>query len=197
MNLELKNINFFKIIFTIGIIYGHTIQHYMMHQYANLPFFQHLIKHTSYNYNYFVEMFFIISGFFMFFTFAKNNSFKTLLVNKIARLWPVLIFCILIFYILSLFDICSYARFDNILAAFFLSDALAEAHENIGVSWYINVLFWTFIMYYLLFKIVKPENRIPVVSLIIFFVYTILFNKVDLYASPKIYGGGDFNIQNA
>ncbi len=190
MNLELKNINFFRILFTLIIIYGHTIQLYIMPQYGNLPFFQNLVKHTSFNYGYICEFFFIISGFFMYYTFSRNTTFKSFIVNKIARLWPVLIFCILIFYILYLFDISNFEKFGNILAAFFITQSFVNVHANINVSWYINVIFWTYILYFSLFKIIKPENRVSVVALYTFFAYTILFNKVNLYSAPTVWGGG-------
>ncbi len=190
MNLELKNINFFRILFTFVIIYGHIIQHWMMTKFGSMEFFKHLLKHTSYNFGYICEMFFIISGFFMFYTFSRNTTFKSFIVNKIARLWPVIAFSVLVCFILSLLGIITYDKYGNITALLFLSNSFIINHNNIGSAWYINVLFWTFILYFTLFKIIKPENRIPVVGIIVFIVYSILFNKEHLYASPKLMGGG-------
>ena len=195
--MELKNINFFRILFTLGILYGHIIQHHMMHQFPSMPFFQNLIKHTSYHYNFMVEMFFIISGFFMFFTFSKNLSFKSLIVNKIARLWPNIVFCLIVSYVLSLFNITYWHKYNNILSVFFLNYTFVEGVSNLGVAWYVNIIFWCFILYYFLFKIIKPENRLPLTVIITFMVYSILFNKSGLYDPPYICGGGDFYIPNA
>lgn len=61
---HLHNIDFFRIVFTLIILYGHIVQHWMMPQFGQQQFFINLMNHTSYAFGYLCDMFFILSGFF-------------------------------------------------------------------------------------------------------------------------------------
>lgn len=187
MQKRFYNINVFRIWFTLTIIYGHIIQHWMMPHYGETPFFTNLYRHTSYAFGYLCEGFFIISGFFMFFTFLKKPSFEKLIISKIARLWPVIVFSLLGFFVLSLFGFVKFEKYGNIPALFFLNTALTPVPFNDGGAWYINAMFWGYVFYYCLDKVVREDIKIYVFSLITFFGYSILLNKLHLYNQPQIF----------
>ena len=72
-NIMLKNLNFFRIWFTITILYGHIMQHFLIPMFPDLPAIIYIKNHISYAFGYMCDMFFIISGFFLFFSFWKNT----------------------------------------------------------------------------------------------------------------------------
>lgn len=193
-HLKLNNINFFRILFTLIIIYGHIIQHYMMPMFGNTEFYQHL--KVSYSFGYMCDMFFIISGFFMFFTFLKDTSFKKFVISKFARLQPVLIASFVGILILSLIiPGVHYFKYQNLLGLFFLDDSFAANFlTNNGCAWYINVMFWGYIFYYCLTRIIPKDKINYAIGLITFFAYGILFNKMELYAQPQIWQEGFLTI---
>ena len=192
--LKLDNINFFRILFTLVIVYGHIIQHHMMRLFGDMNFYQHL--KVSYSFGYMCDMFFIISGFFMFFSFLKDTSFKNFIVSKFARLQPVLIASFVGILILSwIIPGVYYFKYQNLLGLFFLDDSFAVNFlTNNGAAWYINVMFWGYIFYYCLNRIIPKDKINYVIGLIIFFAYSILFNKMELYAQPQIWQEGFLTI---
>ena len=138
-------------------------------------------------------MFFIISGFFMCFTFLKKEmTFKTFCVSKIARLWPVLLFSLFSFMIITLFiESVHYYKYENIVSAFFIRSSFAVyIPTNNGAAWYINVVFFGYIFYFCLFGIIPREKRKYAVGIIIFFLYSLLINKQDLYIFPQVFLDG-------
>lgn len=189
MNERFYNINLFRVWFTLTIIYGHIIQHWMMPQFGKMPFFTNLYRHTSYAFGYMCEAFFVISGFFMFYTFLKKPSFQRMIISKIARLWPVVVFSLFCFLLLSLFGMVKFQKYGNILAVFFLNSALTPVYFNDGAGWYVNSLFWGYFFYFCLDKIVVSNIKIYVFSVVTFLFYSILLNKVQLYDQPQIFCG--------
>ena len=145
-----NNISFLKIIFTLQILYGHIMQHYIMSQFVEFSFYKTLFKYTSYNYGILCEMFFIISGYFLFKELEKYN-FKELIARKIMRLWPVLFFSILFGYILSRFSISPWYHLNVIPELLFLNNSMISRIPSVtGVAWYINSMFYSIILYYII-----------------------------------------------
>ncbi len=193
---QLYNINFFRIFFTIIILYGHIIQHHIMPGFSDMEIFTALNNHISYNFGYMCDMFFILSGFFFFFSLKKETSFKHFVCSKIIRLLPVLIASLIGIMILSKFiDGLKYLKYENFVALFFLDDALiANFPTNNGAAWYINVMFWGYILYYCVLNLIPAEKRNYLVGLIVFFAYSILLNKMYLYNEPQIWNEGILTI---
>ncbi|MEI0489873.1 acyltransferase, partial [Brachyspira pulli] len=181
-----NNINFLKIIFTIGIMYGHLLQFYLIGQFYNNAFYQKLYNYTSYSFGYMCEFFFIISGYFLLKDFNAYDINK-FITKKILRLWPAFLFSIIILYILSRFSIGPWYDINVIPELFFLNFTVVYGLPTInGVSWYITSLFWVSIFYFFVFKLFN-EKSIYIVFFITFFSYLILFNKVHLYNEPKVF----------
>ena len=182
-----NNISFLKIIFTLQILYGHIMQHYIMSQFVEFSFYKKLFKYTSYNYGILCEMFFIISGYFLFKELEKYN-FKELIIKKIIRLWPVLFFSVLFAYILSRFSIAPWYHLNVIPELLFLNNSMISRIPSVtGVAWYINSMFYSIILYYIIYKLSDKNKFIYINSLIVFIAYSILFNKNYLYNEPIVY----------
>ena len=193
---KIQNINFFRIFFTLMIVYGHIIQHYMMPMYGELPFFQNMSKHISYSFGYMCDMFFIISGFFLFFSFKKHLEFSDFVITKVIRLLPVLIFSIFAILLLSfIFTDVHYLKYQNFLAIFFLNSSfIANFNTNNNTAWYINVLFWGYIFYYCFVNLLPKEKINYAIGILIFFSYSVLLNKMELYNQPQIWQDGTITI---
>ena len=183
---HLNNIDFFRILFTITILYGHIIQWFLKPLCGKEEFFIHLLKYTSYLYGFMCDMFFILSGFFMFFSFKKEGcTLSKFILIKISRLSPVLIFAVMLFFVLSCFHIIKFDNYGNFCALFFLNDSLSSRIPwSNGVAWYINVMFWCYILYCLILRVFDEVKVKYVIGIIIFFAYSVLLNKMNLYAKP-------------
>lgn len=183
---HLDNIDFFRILFTITILYGHIIQWFLKPLCGKEEFFIHLLKYTSYLYGFMCDMFFILSGFFMFFSFKKEGcTLSKFILIKISRLSPVLIFVVMLFFVLSCFHIIKFDNYGNFCALFFLNDSLSSRIPwSNGVAWYINVMFWCYILYCLILRVFDEVKVKYVIGIIIFFAYSVLLNKMNLYAKP-------------
>ena len=70
---------------------------------------------------------------------------------------------------------------------------IANFATNNGAAWYINSLVWGYVFYYCLIK-AAPQNTKYIVGIIIFFSYSILLNKMELYNQPQVWLGGFISI---
>ena len=183
MNKRLNNIDFLKIIFNFGIIYGHILQHYLIPQFKE---YKTLFNYTSYSYGYMCEFLFIISGYFLFKELNKNDT-RTFIIKKIQRLWPIFAFSIFITYILSRFSLSSWTDINVIPELLFLNRAIIHnIPVVVGIAWYVGALFWSSIFYFIISKIFE-KKAIYIIYLITFFSYMILFSKVYLYSEPTVF----------
>ena len=182
MQKRLNNIDFLKIIFNLGIIYGHVLQHFLIPQFKE---YEILYKYTSYAFGYMCEFLFIISGFFLLKDLNKNSC-REFVIKKVKRFWPILAFSIVLSYILSRFSLAAWTDINVIPELLFLNTTIVYNLPTVtGVAWYVSALLWSSIFYYTISKLFK-EKFIYVVYLITFFSYLILFNKVHLYNQPTV-----------
>lgn len=149
--LHFKNIDFLKFVFAIFIVILHIA--YWFNPYS--PVLKNM-KIANMNC---VELFFIISGFMLVYTFSPKISTARFFIKKIIRLFPVLLFATTICFILSLFKILHFPFMDNVFALFFLNGMhLADNHTEIQgwgsvfPSWYVSVLVWVSLLYFYIIK---------------------------------------------
>lgn len=188
MKTRWQNIDFFRIIFTLMIIYGHIVEFWIRPIADKLPILQKLVDHIG-TFGYLCEAFFIISGFFLLKSLEKKSDFGSFVKQKIIRLWPVLFFSLVAAYVVSLFDIVHFYKYENILTVTFTNNVFASFNTNNGCSWFVSVMFWGFIIFYSLYQIVDTKKVPFVVGLLTFSCYSILINKLNVYAEPYSLGG--------
>ncbi len=118
-----------------------------------------------------VECFFIIAGFFLFQSF-KNNRYKnwhTFTLNKIARLWPVLAFSILITIFAGLLiksnTTSIYTHFINML---FLQ-CIGVSLDYRGINWFISPYFWVMIFYFFILKSFNFKHACLIIAICAYF----------------------------
>ena len=101
-----KNIDFLRFVFAVIIVTLHTIGIAC----SNIKTFPliHYIRSIDKNMPVCVELFFIISGFFLIVTLKKDLSVIQFLKNKFIRLSPVIIFTVCLFLITAIFKITKF-----------------------------------------------------------------------------------------
>jgi peptidoglycan/LPS O-acetylase OafA/YrhL len=144
------NIDFLRFIFSIIIVYFHIFSQKFITSISEFGILNkyHTLQHNCNDAYLIVECFFIIAGFFLFKNFIekKELTFTQFTINKIARLFPVLFFSILlaaIFFKLNLFT--------AIINSLFLQ-CIGVTLAYKGICWYISPLFWVMIFYFYLLK---------------------------------------------
>ena len=167
-NVVYKNIDSVRFLFSIIIVYFHILRENIFKylnegQKANYE----ILVLSSFHAYLIVECFFIIAGFFLFKTFVckKDLSFKDFVVDKIARLWPVLAFYLLL-------DGFGYKQFINL---FFLQ-SIGISFEPKGITWYISPFFWVLIFYFYLLKNFSLKIVNLLIALFIYFAFVININ---------------------
>ncbi len=143
-NERLKNVDFLRFIFAVLIV--------LFHFRGAVPLFKTMVPSVI-HWNICVEFFFIISGFFLFNHYKKEESSFNFIVKKFLRLAPLIwLFLILlgIFYFIS----NQVVPFDYyILRALLLSNIGFAPPTLNGTHWFIPVLFWVSVFYFYIAKI--------------------------------------------
>lgn len=170
-NVVYKNIDSVRFLFSIIIVYFHILHRNIFKSLneVQMPNYEALALSCSHTYL-IVECFFIIAGFFLFKTFVckKDLSFKDFVVDKIARLWPVLAFYLLL-------EGFGYRQFLNL---FFLQ-SIGISLESQGINWYISPFFWVLIFYFYLLKNFSLKAVNLVIALCVYFGFVININYLS------------------
>lgn len=143
---KLKNVEFLRLVFTLGIVAHHTALN------GNLRFFNEGWLG--------VEFFFILSGFFLMITFKPEKTTYELARSKAVHFIPLTL-------LLALFNGKIVLIPANML--FLQGTGLAAAAPPQG--WYLGVLFWVSLFYFYVLKAFKPEISKLTIALITFFAY--------------------------
>lgn len=180
---KIKNIEFLRFIFSIMIIYVHILQFsvYTYNLYPEFPLYIKLYNKCLDSYLC-VDYFFIVGGFFLYKTLVKKNlSTIEYAKKRFIRLWPLLALSIFLFWVLSLFNICKFYSYGNLLSLFFIYDSFFKEHLvdfyfNNGCSWFICSLFWCSIFYHYLYKNFDKKTTNLIIALIVCYSYTTILN---------------------
>ncbi len=159
------NIDFFRFFFIMAIALSHTKG--LLKAY-DIPLFNHI---TAIRYSHCsVELFFIIGGFFLFYTMNLKYDFYQFVKHKLIRLMPVLLFGLLLFYVLSWFTPLEVSRYDNIWALFLLQNiGITRHYASVGASWFVSCLFWVSSLFFYAYKNLKKELFNIILSLSVIF----------------------------
>ena len=185
---KIKNIEFLRFLFVIMIVFGHIIQDcvYKSHLYSDYTLYA---KYWPPAVDAFlcVEYFFIIAGFFLFFHLEnKHDSTMKFAIGKFIRLWPLLAFSVILFWILSLFHIVDFYSYGNFVNLFFLYNILPSVYSvNNGASWFICSYFWCSILLYYSYRALTQK----IFNLGLLFVVIYSFTVMLDWKTGQIPGG--------
>ena len=153
----INNIEVFRFIFACSIVACHILgistKNFLV--YNNFKFIYNNSLHLWMS----VELFFIISGFFFIYTYKPKQSWLDFFKAKIIRLWPVMIFTILLFAICSLFKIVHLYFMEDIFTLLFLNGLNISNHitEHSGLGnlhplWFVSCLIYVSVFYRYIIK---------------------------------------------
>lgn len=122
------------------------------------------------------DLFFIMSGFLLFYTFNSNLSTFDYAKKRFFRLAPNLWLLVLIMIILTLFIPTINSHFnDNILRIFLLHCVGFEPKSGgsyMNITWYISALFWVSLFYFYISKIFDKKYLSLIIWLVVMLSYT-------------------------
>ena len=156
-----SSINFLRFLFTVGICFMHLVCQVIT------PYIAKPLPYNNFGaISFCVEMFFIMAGYFLFFS---NNSLKKYILKRIARLWPLLAFSTIIAGILRTFHISmtSLTLGDIWNLLFLQGTGLYQGCATNGPAWFVGVLFWVSLVYLLLKIKLSDKNLALITSFII------------------------------
>lgn len=109
-----------------------------------------------------VEMFFLMSGFFLFYKLNTEETVLHFALRKWLRLAPFVIALTIIGYIATGFNISQYPLSVNIFNSLLLLDwnthHFGPDATILYVAWFVNVLFFVSVIYFCIFKALKLER---------------------------------------
>lgn len=190
MENKIKNIEFLRIILIFCILIFHLFQK------VNLGiYFPELCNNTHFA-DKAVEMFFIISGFLLLYTFNDQTSVFEFLIKKVIRFTPLIIFMGICYYVLSLFNNFTFRIYDFIFDLFFINNiGITLVPSNISGSWFISVLVFVSLFYFYILKSFNRKQANLMIALFTYISFVLLINLTNgtLGGHIKIY----YNIFNA
>lgn len=154
-----------RILLCVNIVYFHILHDNIMNFIGDNNIYEVLKDHSK-DAQWAVEFFFLISGYFLYCS-KKNHQHSILqhIVNRVIRLWPVLMCSILINVVF--FHMKPYrAVFD----CMFLQN-IGLAQEYAGINWYVSVLFWTDIFFYAILQNIDSKKSYLIIAVLVYFAY--------------------------
>ena len=156
---RLYNVEFLRIFFTFCIFACHALN--VLYSHGN-------------NKGYLaVEFFFILSGFFLYYTIDRQKNLSDFAIKKIIRFLPLMLFgeimCQMITHTFS---------FQNYISLIFFLPSTGLANSEyfcLGVAWYMGVLFWVSVFYFYLIKTQSSSTSNMIIGIIVFLSF-ICFN---------------------
>lgn len=136
------------------------------------------------------DLFFIMSGFLLFYTFNNNLSTFDYAKKRFFRLAPNLWFLVLIMLILTLYIPSIGSHFnDNILRIFLLHCVGFEPMSGgtyMNITWYISALFWVSLFYFYIAKIFDKKYLNLIIGLIVMSCYALYMQHTSFLAGGHI-----------
>ena len=174
---KIKNIEFLRVVGCIAIVFLHFFANYFLTQsFTDIPLYNKLARMTMHGQKA-VDLFFIISGLFFALTLDTTKTLFDFLKKKLIRLYPVLVWLFILIFIASLFKVCNFTFYDNILELLCLGGtSLVLKHYNLGIFWYVSALLWVLVFYFYLFKNYEKKNVHLFLALTIFFCYSYIIH---------------------
>lgn len=170
MKERFKNIDFLRFIFAVLIVIFH------FHPAYNIEHYLHGISHS----NICVDFFFIIAGFFLFYTINTTQSTIDFARKRFLRLAPLVWFFLLIVAILSIFSDGIKFHFSECILRILLLNNIGFGPAAGGIAgrihWFIPVLFWVTLFYFYIAKIVDKKYLNFIIWMITIFSYGLFFN---------------------
>lgn len=149
------NVDFLRFLFAVVIVvfhFCHAGKWCFGQMFSYIKSVRHFSSATASG-NLAVDFFFIISGFFLLFTFNNSSGVYDFMKKKIIRLWPmVAAFAgIETIYHYFVYHTPDYIPYNQILRILMIDNiGLNIVHS--GITWYVSVLFWISLLFFYIIK---------------------------------------------
>lgn len=177
---KLKNVEFLRFVFIIFIILFHmtglngSLAKSFMDE---IPLYHDLVVNSGFVLGYFcVEFFFVISGFFLLVTTNFSVSLIDFAKKKIMRMWPVIAFSLVLYWIFSLFTPLIWKKYANIYSFLLLNNVgITTQSGNLSTIWFVSALFWTLLYFFFIIKYISRVwvNFIVAITTVLSFAFII------------------------
>lgn len=181
---KIKNIDFLRIFLIICIMVFHLLQKTHLGIY-----FPHASEQSLYG-DKSVEMFFVLSGFFLLYTFNEKISLFEFLKKKFIRFMPVIIFIGICYFVLSCCTNMDFYKYDIIFDFLFLNNiGITLSSSNILGSWFVSVIVFVSLFYFYLIKYFDRKYTNIIIAIISYLSLVLLVNLTNgtLGGHIKIY----------
>lgn len=185
---KIKNIEFLRIIGCISILLLHITQ-LINNNFSDITFYSQILRNMVRNSQKAVDLFFIISGFFFIYKLELKNTLFVFLKKKLIRLYPVLIFIMILSFILSFSKLVNFDFYSYILVFFGVLGTPLKINlrniYNVEVFWYVSVMLWIFSFLYYFLKNFEKKYLNLILTILVLVSYSLILQM----NSGKINGG--------
>ena len=176
------NVDFLRFVGAVAIVFFHLA---VLKSGLCFPFLKEIPLYNQLKINAgdaftWVDFFFIISGFFLFYTTDFRMKFVDFFKKKIIRLLPLIWFAIGLYMVLSWFGLLKYDKYINVFTMLLLNNVgftSKNSMGNIHPVWFISAMFWVMMFYFYLKNLVSEKWFNFLNVLFIFFGYTYIINS--------------------
>lgn len=175
-----KNIGFLKFTIMLSIIMHHSRDIYLLPGWLG----------NFENCKVCPDLFFVISGFLLFYTFNNELSTFDYAKKRFLRLAPNLWLLVLIMIVLTFFIPAINSHFnDNLLRIFLLHCVGFEPISGgtyMNITWYISALFWVSLFYFYISKIFDKKFLNIIIGIIVMLCYALYMQHTSFLAGGHI-----------
>lgn len=168
---KIRNLEFLRVIGCIAIVLLHLYNLKFLGGLQDVRFYHHM-REMTHNGQKAVDLFFILSGMFFVITYKPMLSVGKFILKKIIRLYPVLIFGLVTYFIMACFGISDFDLYNDILTFFGLNGTtLIQKTVHMGCFWYVSAMLWMLLLLFYLSKNYEKKNIKLFAGLAAFFAY--------------------------
>ena len=198
---HLSNIDFFRFYLAIGIIFLHLIHIGFGPEFSQLPEQQKLALYVG-KAGYGVDIFFVIAGFFIVYTGLYKYQIQYIILKRALRLWPTMIGCLAIAFVLHQFHLCNFYGMQNLYSVLFLNGIRIANHTtgeypglgNLHSSWFLSSLMFSTILYCSLLKFYRDRFTFFTIVICVMCWYQASYNINILFFNSVLRGLGSVGL---
>ena len=192
---KLKNIEFLRVVGCLTIVLLHFFGRSAFGGFAKYnPFFKDLPFGCSYAAKA-VDLFFILSGFFLVLTTDFSGNLWEFIKKKLIRFYPVTIFTLLGFFVMTRFCRLKFLYCENFLTLCNITGTpLSLSYGNLSGYWYISNMFWIFLFIFFCRKNFSKKSIDLCIALLSFFSYAFIIQKQNGIINGNLNAYGIVNV---
>ncbi|MBR2286190.1 MAG: acyltransferase [Alphaproteobacteria bacterium] len=172
---KIFQLDLLRVIATVAIATFHLFSKRNLQHFAEIPMYSFLSS-ASRNGRWATDLFFILSGFLLVYTFDAKSSVYQFIKKRVIRFWPVLVFIMGCYFVSYLFGLYKFNLLWYMVTFFGLSGTgIAGNHTVVTPFWYVSALLWVSAGLYFLMRHIDREKLNIIVLVLVLLAYTMLF----------------------